>query len=74
MSPDTAIRVDHLSKLYHIGRAQQRHAITSTALSAGLRDALSLVFRRQELRIGSQASLPPDSRLLPLGTRTGVII
>jgi hypothetical protein len=34
-----AIRVDHLSKLYHIGRAQQRHDT--------LRDVLSSVFSRQ---------------------------
>lgn len=36
---DIAIRVENLSKLYHIGRAQQRHDT--------LRDALSSVFRRQ---------------------------
>jgi hypothetical protein len=44
-----AIRVDHLSKLYHLGRGQsrtgdslrsQRHDTTSARLSAGLRDAL----------------------------------
>jgi lipopolysaccharide transport system ATP-binding protein len=35
---DIAIRVEHLSKLYHIGRAQQRHDT--------LRDALSGAFRR----------------------------
>ena len=33
-----AIRVDHLSKLYHLGRAQQRHDT--------LRDALVSVFKR----------------------------
>jgi len=36
---DIAIRVDHLSKLYHIGRTQQRHDT--------LRDALTSVFGRQ---------------------------
>ena len=36
---DIAIRVDHLSKLYHLGRAQQRHDT--------LRDALASVFSRQ---------------------------
>ena len=38
---DIAIRVDNLSKLYHIGALQQRHDTTSTLLSAGLRDALT---------------------------------
>ena len=37
---DIAIRVENLSKLYHIGRAQQRHDTTSTLLSASRRDAL----------------------------------
>lgn len=37
---DIAIRVENLSKLYHIGRAQ-RHDTTSTRLNTGLRDALS---------------------------------
>ena len=36
---DIAIRVANLSKLYHIGRAQQRHDT--------LRDALASVFSRQ---------------------------
>ena len=36
-----AIRVDHLSKLYHLGRAQQRHDT--------LRDALVSVFKRQNV-------------------------
>jgi len=30
---DIAIRVDHLSKLYHIGRAQQRHDTLRDAIS-----------------------------------------
>jgi len=54
--PDITIRVDHLNKLYPIGRAQQRHDTTSilrrcsepalnavkgqAVLSASLRDAL----------------------------------
>ena len=29
---DIAIRVDHLSKLYHLGRAQQRHDTLRDAL------------------------------------------
>jgi lipopolysaccharide transport system ATP-binding protein len=37
---DIAIRVENLSKLYTIGRAQQRHDTPSTRLRAGLRDAL----------------------------------
>lgn len=48
---DIAIRVDNLSKLYHIGMLQQRHDTTSANLSAGLRDALSAsVSRRPELK------------------------
>jgi lipopolysaccharide transport system ATP-binding protein len=35
---DIAIRVDHLSKLYHLGRAQQRHDT--------LRDAIVGTFKR----------------------------
>ena len=49
---DIAIRVDHLSKLYHLGRAQQRH------------DALASAFRRQETGVRRQASLTPDPRPL----------
>jgi ABC-type polysaccharide/polyol phosphate transport system ATPase subunit len=37
---DLAIRVENLSKLYTIGRAQQRHDTPSTRLRTGLRDAL----------------------------------
>jgi lipopolysaccharide transport system ATP-binding protein len=33
---DIAIRVDHLSKLYHLGRAQQRHDTLRDALVAAL--------------------------------------
>jgi hypothetical protein len=44
---DLAIRVEHLSKLYHIGRAQQRHDTPSAQLRTGLRDVLSSVFSRQ---------------------------
>jgi lipopolysaccharide transport system ATP-binding protein len=38
---DIAIRVDHLSKLYHIGRAQQRHDT--------LRDAIVSTFKRSNV-------------------------
>ncbi len=34
---DTAIRVESLSKLYRIGRAQRRHDTLRDALVAGLR-------------------------------------
>ena len=37
---DIALRVDNLSKLYHLGRAQQRHDT--------LRDALVSTFKRDE--------------------------
>jgi lipopolysaccharide transport system ATP-binding protein len=53
---DIAIRVDHLNKLYHLGRAQQRHDT--------LRDALASAFRRQETGVRRQASLPPDPQPL----------
>jgi hypothetical protein len=46
---DIAIRVDHLSKLYHIGRARQRHDT--------LRDALASVFSRQSSVLGSRSSV-----------------
>ena len=38
---DSAIRVEHLSKLYPLGRAQQRHDTTSASLGAGLPDAVA---------------------------------
>ena len=47
---DIAIRVENLSKLYTIGRAQQRHDTTSTRLSAGLRDALVAAFQRSHVQ------------------------
>jgi hypothetical protein len=50
---DIAIRVDHLSKLYHLGRAQQRHDT--------LRDALSSVFSRQSSVISRQSRLTTDN-------------
>jgi hypothetical protein len=61
---DLAIRVDHscpepgrrMSKLYHIGRAQQRHDTPSTELRTGLRDVLSSVFSRQSSGRSSQSS------------------
>jgi len=39
---DIAIRVENLSKLYHIGRAQQRHDT--------LRDALVSTFKRSNVQ------------------------
>jgi lipopolysaccharide transport system ATP-binding protein len=38
---DIAIRVENLSKLYHIGKAQQRHDTLRDALVAGLRAPLA---------------------------------
>ena len=35
--PDIAIKVENLSKLYHIGRAQERHDTLRDWLAAGLR-------------------------------------
>ena len=37
---EIAIRVENLSKLYHIGKAQQRHDTLRDALVAGLRSPL----------------------------------
>jgi len=51
---DIALRVDSLSKLYHIGALQQRHDT--------LRDALTSAFRRQASGGRKQASLTPDPR------------
>ena len=48
---DIAIRVENLSKLYHIGRAQQRHDT--------LRDALTGMFRRGHQSTDPQST---DSR------------
>ncbi|MGQ9841896.1 MAG: ABC transporter ATP-binding protein, partial [Anaerolineae bacterium] len=48
---DIAIRVEHLSKLYRIGRAQQRHDT--------LRDALTGMFRRGHQSTDPQST---DSR------------
>jgi lipopolysaccharide transport system ATP-binding protein len=50
---DIAIRVDHLSKLYHLGRAQQRHDT--------LRDALASVFSRQSSVVSRQPRLATDN-------------
>jgi len=48
---DLAIRVENLSKLYHIGRAQQRHDT--------LRDALEAVFSFQSSVFSFQSSVAP---------------
>jgi lipopolysaccharide transport system ATP-binding protein len=50
---DIAIRVENLSKLYHIGRAQQRHDT--------LRDALVSVFSRQSSVASHQSRRKPDN-------------
>ncbi len=43
---DIAIRVDNLSKLYHLGVIHQRPDTTSAVLSASLRDALTGILPR----------------------------
>jgi hypothetical protein len=53
---DIAIRVENLSKLYHIGRAQQRHDT--------LRDALGSVFSRQSRLATDNCELKTDNSLL----------
>jgi len=55
---DIAIRVENLSKLYHIGRAQQRHDT--------LRDALVARFRRADQSTNSQSTKPDDTDLWAL--------
>ncbi len=52
---DIAIRVENLSKLYHIGRAQQRHDT--------LRDALASVFGRQSRSSTENCELKTDNSL-----------
>ena len=42
---DTAIRVENLSKRYHIDRAQQRHDTVRDAVMAGLRAPLARLRR-----------------------------
>ena len=51
---DIAIRVENLSKLYHLGRAQQRHDTLRDALVAVFRGQASGV-RRQETGVRRQA-------------------
>ena len=55
---DIAIRVENLSKLYHIGARQQRHDT--------LRDALASAFRRQGSRGIRHGSPVPDTDLWAL--------
>ena len=50
---NSALRVDHLSKLYHIGRAQQRHDT--------LRDVVSSVFSRQSSVFSHQSHPGADN-------------
>ncbi len=57
---DIAIRVDHLSKLYHIGRAQQRHDT--------LRDAIADVRRKMEDGLRRRRDLPSSFSDLPSDT------
>jgi len=45
---DIAIRVENLSKLYHIGRARQRHDTLRDALSAAFRRPASRAARRED--------------------------
>jgi len=50
--PDIAIRVENLSKLYHIGRTQQRHDALEAVFSSQ-----SSVFSRQAAVFSSQSSV-----------------
>ena len=45
---DIAIRVDHLSKLYHLGRAQQRHDTLRDALMASFDTNYTNYTKRKE--------------------------
>jgi lipopolysaccharide transport system ATP-binding protein len=67
---DIAIRVEHLSKLYHLGRTQsragdslrsQRHDTPSTRLRTRLRDALASGFSRQSSVVSRQPRLATDN-------------
>jgi hypothetical protein len=46
---DVAIRVENLSKLYHIGRAQQRHDTLRDALTAAFKRSNVPTFKRPEM-------------------------
>ena len=45
---DIAIRVENLSKLYHIGKAQQRHDTLRDALVAAVRSPLERLRRNPQ--------------------------
>jgi hypothetical protein len=62
---DIAIRVENLSKLYHIGARQQHHDTTSASLSAGLRDALVSTFKRPALSRAQGSSVHHDRQRHP---------
>jgi len=47
---DIAIRVENLGKMYHIGRAKQRHDTPSARLRTGLRDAIVSTFKRSNVQ------------------------
>jgi len=54
---DLAIRVENLSKLYHIGRAQQRHDT--------LRDALVSTFKRSNVPTFKRSNVQTAENPLP---------
>ena len=57
---DIAIRVDHLSKLYHISALQQRHDTTSASLSAGTSALLSAGLRDALVSTSQRSSVQHD--------------
>ena len=60
---DIAIRVENLSKLYHIGRAQQRHDTLRDALASVI-SRQSSVFSRQSRPVTDNSKLKTDNSLL----------
>ncbi len=62
-----AIRVENLSKLYTIGRAQQRHDTLRDALVSGVRHQWSSV-RRRAARGADSCPLTPDTCRLTTDT------
>ena len=56
---DSAIRVEHLSKLYHSGARQERHDTTSAPRSAGLPDVISDSVPRSSGHCGCRPETAP---------------
>ena len=67
---DVVIKVEYLSKLYHIGKAQQRHDTLRDAISdVGTRNAECRLMDRWELEGRTKAFALQGRRCSPQGTQ-----